>query len=385
MKKKPARKSNKKTLIFIVIALILIALFSKTIIRSVSFFYGLFFTKEIQLKKQQGSINILLLGIGGGKHEGPDLTDTIIVAHINPLKNTAQLFSIPRDLWISDIGSKINGAYANGQEKGGKGILLAKTVVQKVTGLPIDYVIVLDFAGFIKMVDELGGLDVHVHNTFDDYLYPDEGRETDLCGKSQDDAKAAATLSAELDIAKIFPCRYRHIHFDKGISHMDGQTALTFVRSRHAEGIEGSDFARSVRQHEVIAALKKKVFSLGLLLNPIKVISIATIIRSHLNTDIDSSEYDDFIKLARKMEKAKIQTYVLDTGGGDRRYGLLVNPPIEETRYQWALTPRVGSGNFSEIHEYIDCLSKNISGVCVIEENGIRKEQVSPTSSVRKE
>lgn len=371
---------QKKQIFFLigVVTIILLALFGKTISSGLSVLSGVLFNKNIDLKKDNATqaINILLLGIGGGNHDGPDLTDTIILANVNPKTNKVNLISVPRDLWIPDLQSKINEAYASGQEKQHKGILLTKTVIQKVTGVSIDYVVVVDFSGFVKVVDELGGLDVIVPHTFDDYLYPVTGKESDLCGKTEEDAKTAATVSAELDIEEIFPCRYKHIHFDHGEAHMNGQTALEFVRSRHALGVEGSDFSRSQRQHEVIVALKKKVLSLGLLLNPVKVISIINTLKDNINTNIDSSEYDDFIKLAQKMEKAEIKTHVIDTGSGDQ-YGLLINPPISQaTRFQWVLAPRVGNNDFSEIKTFVGCI---VNGkTCTITQTSV-EEVVSPT------
>src|SRR3990172_2633289 len=153
------------------------------------FFYKIYFKKEIQLKteKKTGNINVLVLGKGGGRHEGPDLTDTIMVATINPNKNRVTLISIPRDLWIPDLAAKINTAYSYGQERGDQGKLLAKTAISQVTGKQIDYVLVVDFDAFVNLVDHLGGIDVNVKQTLDDYRYPIEGAEDDPCGRTDEE------------------------------------------------------------------------------------------------------------------------------------------------------------------------------------------------------
>lgn len=340
-------------------------------------FYKFYFKKDIELKteKKTGNINVLILGKGGGAHEGPDLTDTIIVATINPSKNEAILISIPRDLWIPDLQAKINTAYSYGQERDGQGKLLSKTAVSQVTGKQIDYVLVIDFSGFVNLIDHLGGIDINVRKTLDDYKYPVEGKEDDPCGRTPEEiidlSAQIATDSARAGDA--FPCRYKHIRFEAGIQHMNGEQALEFVRSRHGINGEGSDFARSQRQQDVINAIKNKALSLGIILNPIKVLGIFNILKDNIDTNAELNEVDDFINLANKMKEAKITSAVIDFGDEKNgRIGLLIHPPIsEQQKLQWVLIPRLGDGNFSEIQEYIKCIEEGL--VCKIEQNGIKK------------
>lgn len=89
--------------------------------------------KGVTLKEAKGGrINILALGIGGASHEGPNLTDTIIFASIDPDKKEVTFVSIPRDLWVPTLDSKINKAYSDGEdEKKGGGLILAKAAVSK--------------------------------------------------------------------------------------------------------------------------------------------------------------------------------------------------------------------------------------------------------------
>ncbi len=363
---------QRKLLIAGIIFVVVVLIFLGPLKKASTFFYGLFFDKNISLKTEKnGSINVLLLGIGGGTHEGPDLTDTIMVANINPQRNTVNLISVPRDLWIPDLNQKINAAYTTGNEKG-KGLLLAKATAQKVTGIQIDYVIVIDFSGFIKLVDYVGGIDVNVLNTLDDYSYPIDGKEAETCGHSEDEIKQfTASVSAESQLWDFFSCRYKHLHVDSGTIHMDGTTALEFVRSRHAAGDEGTDFARSQRQQIVINAIKQKVLSLGIVLNPIKVFGVYSIIKNNINTDIQTDEFDDFVKLSNEMKKAAIKSFVIDTGDENKnRYGLLENPPLSNKyQYAWVLVPRVGDGNFSEIKNYTDCIIQGKT--CEVEKSGI--------------
>lgn len=231
---------------------------------------------------------------------------------------------------------------------------MAKSVISKITGQPIDYAIVVDFSGFVNAVDLIGGLDVNVENSFDDFEYPIAGREDDPCDNKPEDLEKLATASSQLEA---FPCRYEHIHFDKGITHMDGETSLKFVRSRHAKGGEGTDFSRSQRQEKVIRAFMDKVFSPKIIINPAKLIGLYSAVEQSIDTDIAQAEFDDFIKLAQKFQKAKIESVVLDYGDRENdRGGLLTHPPISSMyNFEWVLVPRIGSDNYSEIQEFIRC------------------------------
>lgn len=348
---------HKKKLI-IALALLFFLLFGRLFFEAIKLtpvFLQLLMKHEISLKQTDNRINMLLLGVGGSAHEGPNLTDTIIFTSINLNENTVTLVSVPRDLWVPELSAKINVAYPNGEEKKkGDGLILTKAIVSKVLGQNIDYGVRIDFDGFVKAVDLLGGLDISVERTFDDYIYPIAGKENDLCGHTSSELSFLATISAELDA---FPCRYEHIHFDKGIKHMDGEAVLKFVRSRHGEGEEGTDFARSQRQEKVIKAFKDKAFSLAIFTNPAKILGLYDVLRGSIDTDITQDEFDDFIRLAEKLRDAKIQNVVLDYGDEKtQRKGLLVHPAVSEKyKNQWILTPRIGEENFSEIQSYITC------------------------------
>lgn len=351
-----------------VIILILVGIFRTQITGLLTILYGVTVDRAINLvSPRKEYFNIAIFGIAGGSHDGPDLTDTIILANVNLKQNKVHMFSIPRDLWVDTEKDKINSIYAKAQENN-DGISALKDAMFTITNQKIDYVVVLDFEGFTKLVDHLGGITVDVAKSFQDPEYPITGKEEDPCGKPEEELEALATLSSQLEA---FPCRYKTISFTQGATEMDGQTALEFVRSRHGTGGEGSDFARSRRQQLVIQAIKDKAFSLGIILNPVKLIGMYNILKENINTDIEVEKVDDFIKLAQKLQKGQINNYVIDEGNStEERFGLLVNPPItEEYRYKWVLAPRIGAGDYSEIHDYIDCHIQDRE--CNVTENGI--------------
>ncbi len=355
------RKKKRVFFVLLVLSLIILGIIGVHLWKYLNIGVQVVTNNKIQLKQsEEKRINMLILGVGGGSHEGPDLTDTIIFASLDPKTKKVMLASIPRDLWVPEIQAKINTTYTYGEEKEkGSGLLFTKAIVGKVVGQDIDYAIKIDFNGFIKAVDMVGGLDIDVANTFDDYAYPITGREDDSCGLSDTEVASASAQIATSSATEsdFFACRYEHLHFDRGQTHMNGTTALKYVRSRHALGPEGSDFARSRRQEKVIKAFKDKIFSMQVLLNPAKAIDLINVVKDSIVTDIKEDEYADFIKLAQQLKGASITSGSVDSGDTESGHEALLVNPQDTTGYggAWVLIPRAGNGDYSQIKKYIDC------------------------------
>lgn len=219
-----------------------------------------------------GRINILLLGVGGEGHDGAQLTDTIILASLDTKNNKLALFSIPRDLAFP-IGNnqfrKINSLNAL-QESAhpGEGARRSADLIGDLLNIRVDYVMRVDFKGFEKFIDTLGGVDITVEKSFTDNSYPtaDGGWKT--------------------------------ISFKAGAQHMDGKKALEYVRSRHGNNGEGSDFARSRRQQLVLEAVRDKLLSMGTLANPKKINDLINVISDHVQTDLSAW---DMLSMAPKF------------------------------------------------------------------------------------
>lgn len=290
------------------------------------------FAPAPEISKEKGVYNTVLLGYGGAGHEGSLLTDSIIIVHVNTNKKTAALISIPRDLWVTG-NHKINQeASINGfQNEGG--------VIKSVTGLPTDYFVAVDFGGFVKLIDNLGGITVNVPKTFDDPLYPITGLENETCGKTEEEINTLKSKYSDYLLEIQFTCRYEHLHFDKGIVNLDGTTALKFVRSRHGD----SDFGRSERQFAVLKGILAKLISLHAL-------------------DKTSSSLDTLSRMVKtNLNSAGVRS-LIDVVGDTGEYKItdihltLDNVLNEGKSVQGAyiLYPKAGMLDFSQIKGYIN-------------------------------
>lgn len=304
------------------------------------------------LKSYNGHVNILFLGIAGVDHEGPNLSDSIVVISYDLKSNHLTTISIPRDVWSAALRDKINSAYAYGEakQKGG-GFILAKTEVGTIIGQPVHYALATNFDQFQELIDFLGGINVDVEKTFDDYAFPipDEQLSESSCGHSDADIQIFTDSNpSEEEIWKYFPCRYKHIHFDAGMIHMDGQTALNFVRSRHAVGSEGTDFAREKRQQKVIEAIKNELISFAKKPNINQYKKLYSLVDKLVKRDINNQQLAIILRnivLKKNFTQEKI---VLSEN-------FFINPVTNLDRYNglWVLTPV--NDDIKVVHNYIDC------------------------------
>lgn len=309
--------------------------------------FSLITNSGAELRSTDGRTNILLLGMRGGDDtkNGGRLTDTMILVSVDQKSGDTVMISIPRDIRVDNLPEepkKINQTYevGEGKKKGG-GLVFSEAVISQLFDIPIHYGVRVDFSGFVKAVDTVGGIDVNVERTFDDYEYPIEGKEEYTCGFK------------ESEVSKLSPkelsCRFKHVHFDAGMQHMDGKRALEFVRSRYAEGDEGTDFARSKRQQKVIAAFKNKSLSLKTILDLGKVKELMQTFNESVDTDLDISQLSSIKNVITKIDSSKIRTVVLDEGSEDKP-GLLFHPS-DYIYGSWVLIPR--KKDWSEIQDVV--------------------------------
>ena len=287
-----------------------------------------------KLKETDGRVNALILGLDTRANGGLLNTDTILVGSFSLSGGDPALISIPRDLWVSFATGgqgKINSAYAfaavqlNGKIDEGKGVEAAKKMVEQVLGIPLHYWVVVGFEGLKEIIDALGGIEVCVERTFDDYGYPVPGKEN-------------APLSQ----------RYEHLHFDKGCQKMNGERALKYSRSRSGiAGGEGSDFARVRRQQKVILAVKDKILSLSLLLNPGKVIKLYNQLTKTIKMNASLGETQRALELLYNFQDLEeVKTLVLDP---ESKLTYVGKPSLYGGAY--ILVPK--GGNFDAIHKAV--------------------------------
>lgn len=193
-------------------------------------------------------INVLLLGVDALQTRTEDLTDTMMVASLDPVGHTISLLSLPRDLINTPLGTgdvfgpKLNSlmSYANARPKvfPKGGIRTLEDAIGALLGIPIHYYARIDFVGFVKMIDAVGGVDVTVDEGFDDPTY-------DGYGFAKSGYGTGYSITA-------------------GKHHLNGINALAYARSRKALG--ESDFTRQARQQQILVALRNQVSRGGSLL-----------------------------------------------------------------------------------------------------------------------
>ena len=283
------------------------------------------------LDNTSGVTNFLVLGIRGEGDDSPNLADSMIILSYDHATKTPTLISIPRDLWVPSLQAKINTAYYYGEEASpGAGIKMAQAAVLEDLGIPIHYTAVINFVIFRDTIDLLGGIDININPGFTDPLFPIPGMEN----------------------AQPESARYESVTFATGSAHMNGDTALIFVRSRHAVGDEGTDFARSRRQQQVISALRQKMLTPAFLLDKNKLDTFFNILDKNLKTNIDQSLYPTLAKAALDAKNNPVRSISFSNVPDESGIAILYNPPISALyKDQWVLVPK--DNNWSALKQYL--------------------------------
>ena len=245
----------------------------------------------------QDALNFLLLGSDSRdpENDGGSRSDTIIVLHLNKERSAAQLISIPRDTWVripksadgkhGGTDAKINAAFSWG------GTPLMVQTVESYTGVRIDHVALVDFAGFKEIVDALDGVQVNVEKAF------------------------TSTHSLNKNSIR---------KFEAGPQTMDGAAALDYARERYA--FKDGDFARIRHQQQVIKAILDKAVSGGVVTNPGK-------LNAFLKATTDTVSVDKDVNLVgmamdlRHLRSENLGFYTSPTKGTGRKGGQSVVLP----------------------------------------------------------
>lgn len=279
---------------------------------------GLILPSNIKNKQR---VNLLFLGIPGQNNQAPNLTDSIIILNSGPKGQNPIGISIPRDLLIKfpdkNYYTKINSLFKWGGTKE-KGIELVAMVLNEITGLEFDYFIVLDLEGVKKVIDIVNGIDVYVENDIYDPMFP-----------GSDDS-------------------YQIFSIKRGQHHLNGETAVKYIRTRHDVG---GDFTRIKRQQQVISDLKDKVFSLNPFWNFPTFLNIWKTLDKHTYTNIDINDIKYAWTLAKNTDFEEIEFHTLD---------LIPDTITLGGKTAYILKPKAGINNYKEIKENINKLLKEL-------------------------
>ncbi|MEO8972992.1 MAG: LCP family protein [Ktedonobacteraceae bacterium] len=232
-----------------------------------------------------GRLNILLLGSDTDqKFAGVFLAQTDIVVTVDPATGSVAMLSIPRDTWLHAAQSNgaDNGMMKLDQAYGRGGIANTRATIEQDFGIQINYYAWVGLDGFIKVIDTVGGIDVDVQHPITDDNYPDDVGNKDAYA-------------------------YKRLDLAPGPQHLDGPTALEYVRSRHADLV--GDFGRSVRQQQILSQLKTKLQNPGIIS---QLPTLANDLNGYVKTDMALPQVLQLMNFARTINQSTIKQVVLD-------------------------------------------------------------------------
>jgi LCP family protein required for cell wall assembly len=234
---------------------------------------------------RQEVLNILLLGTDARKDDvNPPRTDALVLVRLSRDTGRVSMLSIPRDLWVNYPGGgegRINAAYAIGETRYGEGggAALAKSTVGRLLGLRVDHFVLINFQGFETLIDRLDGISIDVPASIYDPAYPTDDYNT---------------IS---------------VRFTEGLQRMDGERALIYARTRHAD----SDFGRNQRQQLVLVAIFDRIRERGLLQQLTSLDDYTGALRGYVQTDIPRGTMLALANYARDVSVDDVLRYAIDS------------------------------------------------------------------------
>ncbi len=246
-----------------------------------------------------GFTNVLLLGTGGAGHDGGDLTDTMILASIDPLRTrSAVLLSLPRDLYVRKVGkttvygrinalfflekSRLERAGLSGEDAVTEALAAVGKAIGAQVGVPIHGVVQADFTAFTQAVDALGGVTIDVPAPITDYRYP------------------------------LTETRVGVFRIGSGTQLLDGETALRYARSRYST----SDFDRSARQQQILAAMADAVRERSPVGQGTLLLQLLRDLEGHVHTTLSWQQILGLAQIASALSPERLVTMQLTAGAG---------------------------------------------------------------------
>ena len=236
-------------------------------------------------------VTILLVGVDFAPGRTQHLTDTMLVATLDPESGEGAMVSVPRDLYGVPLGdgrvynAKLNSlmaaAAADRQTYPLGGPATLKAAIGDLLGTRIHYFAAIDIEGMREVIDTLGGVTVTVERTINDPMYSD-------------------TLTGE-----------RGLHIEAGIQHLDGYAALGYVRSRMSAG--ENDFTRAERQQQLLAAIAEQLTAGNLL---VTLPGLLDAVKGNVATDIPSSRISALAGEIQDADLSGLERHVLTPDEG---------------------------------------------------------------------
>ena len=262
--------------------------------------------------------NILLLGSDNdGKYSFPALlTQVMMVVHVDTNNNSVALVSIPRDSWVYVPDAKgmhkIDQAFFLGASQHNHfddGVRFARDTIESDYGITIDRYAWVGLSGFARIIDTLGGLDIDVTHPMLDDAYPSDTGN----GANAND-----------------PFAYQRLSLAPDPQHLNGEQALDYVRSRHADLV--GDIGRTQRQQQVLEALKQKLNVTSILSNLPKLLKDLS---GQVYTDLSEQEMLALAAFGHTLPANALQHITLGPGQGSQNFGSyaqVYDPTLHETQ-----------------------------------------------------
>ncbi len=284
-----------------------------------------------KLEKSNGRTNLLVIGVDARGNNESLLTDSLmLMSYEHATQQTAQI-SFPRDLEASyqlngrTLINKINSIFPNTYSHSNSyetSFEQLSNAIEAITTLPVHYGVMVNFNGFIKVIDTLGGVTINVPNGFSDYQFPNS---TDT--------------------------GYAPVHFQSGVQKMDGETALKYARSRKGTNGEGSDYARARRQQLVINAIKEEFMSSNMIQKADIVNQMTSILGENVHFfNLGTEEFN--LALESRDILTQVQTFsmVIDPEFGSYTAHLLFGTD-KGNGAGFVVTPK--AGDYTDVQELI--------------------------------
>lgn len=270
----------------------------------------------LKLSPEAKEINVLALGIPGSDLPGENLTDTIIIAHLQPNQKKIVLISLPRDLLVKipegEDFIKINHLYSL------DGLEMLKQKIEEITNLSIDNYILVDLIAVKEIIELVDGLNIFVPQDINDPYFPGPNYS------------------------------YQAFALKAGWRYLDGQTGLQYIRTRYTS--PNGDFDRMARQQQILRAIKQKVLSLNPLWNFPTYLKIFESLREHIKTDLTLMEMKSLWSMAQETETENIISLTIDKERTDLLTGGQIMLGGQAASVLW---PKLGQEDYSEIKELI--------------------------------